>query len=369
MINRKNILLVSNAFYPEISPRSYRATELAKEFSRQGHKVSVISKFRDHDYAEFLEENSMRFEMWKKSVFPTVPRFKRQPLMLISRLINRILTVLFEYPLIEETFRVKNALKQKNGYDLMISFAVPYTTHWGVAWSRTKNHRIADTWIADCGDPYMGDVMDSFRKPFYFKYIEKRFCRKADYITIPVHEAIDGYYPEFHDKIRIIPQGFDFNLEEKSLEKNPDNSIPEFAYAGTFIKGSRDPGPLLEFLCKIDFPFRFYVYTNRQEMLIEFQEKLNDKLVISGYIPRSELMDKMSGMDFLINFDNNSSRHLPSKLIDYALTNRPVLNIKKDFKEEHMISFLNGDYVNRMDLPDPEQYHIKNVAMLFLKLS
>ena len=34
-------LLVSVSFYPENSPRSFRATELAKELCRQGHKVLV----------------------------------------------------------------------------------------------------------------------------------------------------------------------------------------------------------------------------------------------------------------------------------------------------------------------------------------
>ncbi len=369
MNREKNILLVSNAFFPEISPRSYRATELAKEFSRQGHNVTVITKFRDHDYTAFLEKNKMRLEMWKKPVFPDVPKFNRQPLAFISRLFSRALSVLFEYPLIEEVFCIKKELKQKDNFDLMISFAVPYTTHWGVAWSRTRKHRIASTWIADCGDPYMGDVMDSFRKPFYFGYIEKCFCRKTDYISIPIDEAIDGYFPEFHDKIKIIPQGFDFDLEKTSFQDRPDNSIPQFAYAGTFIKGSRDPGPLLEALCNVDMSFRFHVFTNKQDMLFEFQERLGDKLVISGYIPRKELMDKMSGMDFLINFDNNSTRHMPSKLIDYALTNRPVLNIKRNFDEDELHSFLQGNYNNRMELPDPRKYHITNVSKQFLKLS
>lgn len=369
MKKRRSILLVSNAFQPEISPRSYRATELAKEFSRQGHEVTVITKYRDHDYTAFIEEYNIRFLMWKKTVFPGVPKFRRQPLSLLSRLTSRTLSLLFEYPKIEEVLRVKNILRTENEYDLMISFAVPYTIHWGVAWSRSGKHRIADTWVADCGDPYMGDVMDSFRKPFYFGYIEKWFCRKADYISIPIRDAMDGYYPEFHDKIRIIPQGFDFDLKELSKGETTGNNIPEFAYAGTFIKGSRDPGPLMEYLCNLDLPFRFYVYTNRQDMLDEFKERLENKLIISGYIPRSELMEKMSDMDFLINFDNNSSRHLPSKLIDYALTGRPVLNVKMEFSGDEIRAFLTGDYSKRMVLPDPEDYHIKHVSRLFLEIN
>ncbi len=44
MSHKLRLLLVSNAFYPEISPRSYRATELAREFCRQGHDVVVVTK-------------------------------------------------------------------------------------------------------------------------------------------------------------------------------------------------------------------------------------------------------------------------------------------------------------------------------------
>ena len=66
MIDRKKILLVSSAFYPEISPRSFRATELAKEFCRRGHDVTVISKFREHDYSDILNEFRMDFRMWDR---------------------------------------------------------------------------------------------------------------------------------------------------------------------------------------------------------------------------------------------------------------------------------------------------------------
>jgi len=70
----------------------------------------------------------------------------------------------------------------------------------------------------------------------------------------------------------------------------------------------------------------------------------------------------------LINFDNNTTLNVPSKLIDYALTNRPVLNIDKDFQESDLMAFLDGNYSKRMPLPDPEQYHIKNVTKQFLDL-
>jgi hypothetical protein len=368
MTEKKKILLISNGFYPEVSPRSYRATELAKEFCRQGHKVTVISKFRDHDYADFLTEFPINFKIWGRSRFPQVPEFKHKPFSFFSRILFRTLLTLFEYPGIEEMFKVKKALKHEYGYDLMISFAVPYPVHWGVAWARTERHKIADRWIADCGDPYMGDVLDSFRKPFYFGYLEKWFCRKADYISIPIDGAIKGYYPEFRNKIRIIPQGFDINLNQRR-EEPLLNPFPSFAYAGRFLPGARDPKPFLHYLMNLDFPFKFFVYTNEPDSLKEYKPVLKEKITVSGYIPRTELLQVLTKMDFLINFDNNTTRNSPSKLIDYAIAGRPVLNITQNFNGEEILAFLKGDYGKCMPMPDLEQYHIKNVSQLFLNLA
>jgi hypothetical protein len=365
MNEKRKILLVSSAFYPEISPRSYRATELAKEFCRQGHKVTVISKLRNHDYSRFLNEFPITLKMLNKPVFRSLPEFNKESFSFICRGLKRVLYLLFEYPGIEEMFQVKKMLKSECGYDLMISFAVPYPVHWGVAWSRIKRHLIARTWVADCGDPYMGDVLDTFRKPFYFAYLEKWFCRKADYISIPIENAKAGYYPQFHHKIRIIPQGFDFN--EKGSEQ-PINDVPTFAYSGSFLQGIRDPGPLMHYLENLDTPFRFLVYTNKPELLSEYKLKLNEKLIVSDYIPRDELMKVLAKMDFLINFDNNTTLNSPSKLIDYAIVNRPILNIKQKFNDEDLIEFIKGHYSKRLILPDIKHYHIKNISGLFLNL-
>jgi len=367
MAEKKKILLISNGFYPEISPRSYRATELAKEFVRQGHDLTVFSKFREHDYSDFLNEFPMTFKMWDKPVFPKVSDFKSKPLSIISRGISRLLSLIFEYPGIEETFQVKKMLRHESGFDLLISFAVPYPVHWGVAWARSEKHHIANTWVADCGDPYMGDVLDSYRKFFYFSYLEKWFFRKVDFISIPIESARPGYYPEFHHKIRIIPQGFDFDMNEIKKEQQ-ENEIPTFAYAGGFLPGARDPKQLLDYLVTLDLPFKFLVFTNKPELLNEYKNTLKEKLIISAYIPRTELMKVLKKMNFLINFDNNTTLNSPSKLIDYAITNRPVLNITNQFNGEDILAFLKRDYRKCMVLPDPRQYHIKNISKLFLDL-
>jgi glycosyltransferase involved in cell wall biosynthesis len=368
MTIKRRILLVSNGFYPELSPRSFRATELAKEFYRQGHEVVVVSKYREHDYSDFLNEFPVTFKMWGKSRFPIVPSIKNRRLGLISRGLSRFLLLLFEYPGIEDMFHVKKALRNENGYDLMISFAAPYPIHWGVAWARTAKHTVAKIWVADCGDPYMLDTNDSFGKPFYFRYFEKLFGHKADFITIPREEMKKYYYKEFHNKIRIIPQGF--NFEEVKLNKTkPTNKVPTFAFAGTFIRTTRNPGPLLEYLSELESDFRFIIYTKDAQLVLPYIKSFKHKIEIRDYIPRPDLLFILSQMDFLVNIGYDPATQSPSKLIDYAFAKRPVLNIDSGFNKNIVEEFIAGDYSKQMVIPDVEKYNIKNVACKFLDLT
>src|SRR5690625_2018978 len=257
---QKKILILSRSFYPINSPRSFRTTELVKEFVRQGHEVTLLTVKNDEFHIPFEREYGVII----KDIGPLrLPNIKIDVTSGIGREFKRILRrgflQLLEYPDIELMYRIQNKLKTESGYDLMISIAVPHPVHWGVAVARTDNHRISNVWIADCGDPYMGSTLDTFNKMFYFKYIEKYFCRKADYITIPLEEAKGGYYAEFHDKIRVIPQGFRF--EDIDLPPNTKHTVPTFAYAGGLIPGGRDPRAFLEYLTRVNQKFKFIIYT------------------------------------------------------------------------------------------------------------
>jgi hypothetical protein len=264
-------------------------------------------------------------------------------------------------------FKVRRLLRKERGYDLMISFAVPYPVHWGVARARSKKNPIAGTWVADCGDPYMGCDTDSFKKLFYFRWVEKWFMRKADFIAIPIESARKAYYPEFHSKIKVIPQGFELK-PVSSHGKKIANPVPAFAYAGGFIPGIRDPRPFLQHLERITEAFRFIVYTRDQSLIKPFLKNLNGKLEIRDYIPREQLLEELAEMEFLVNFDNNTGVQLPSKLIDYALTGRPVLNVTDSFDHEIIKKFIQGDYRGKMEFGSLERFNIRNVAMQFLDI-
>lgn len=369
--DKKKILIISSSFYPMNSPRSFRTTELVKEFARQGHKVTLLTVKNDEYHIPFEKELGVRIKDLGSLKLPEINIGGDMGLYRLGkRIIRRGLYQLFEYPDIELMYRVKKALKMESGYDLLISIATPHPIHWGVAWAWKKEYPIAQTWVADCGDPYMGHQLDTFNKMFYFKYFEKDFCRKADYISVPIEEAKEGYYPEFGDKIRIIPQGFkfgDINVDDISFKKN---EIPTFAYAGGLIPGGRDPREFLDYLTALDWNYRFIIYTKNRGLIEPYLQKAEGKIEMRDYIPRKELLNQLATMDFLINFENDTSLQQPSKLIDYYLTGRPVLSVPSYNIDKKVINeFLCGDYSNRHTFVNMEQYQIEKVCSCFLDLA
>ncbi len=371
IIPGKRILIVSRTLFPNNSPRSFRTTELVMEFCRQGHEVTLYI-VKDDPAQELL---SAKYGFSLKDLGPLA--FKEVPggqkikvLNILFRAIRRFLLLLFEYPDIELMFRVKKALQIEKDYDLLISIAVPHPIHWGVAWARTSEHRIARRWIADCGDPFMGDRLDSFRKLFYFKYFEKWFGRKADFISVPNDDHIGYYYPEVRSKIRIIPQGFSVD-DTKLFTGEVKNDVPTFAFAGRFLPGLRDPRPFLDYLSTLDRDFRFVVFSQNSEFLLPYKNKLGNRLDLRGFIPREVLLFELGKMDFLVHLEFHTSvgSDSPSKFADYTFVRRPVLPINFQEPDKTLIyEFMAGNYENKLKLPEPGHYLISNVARRFLEL-
>ncbi len=56
---------------------------------------------------------------------------------------------------------------------------------------------------------------------------------------------------------------------------------------------------------------------------------MGDRLVITGLISPQSAVNAMLQTDILINIGNSVSNQLPSKLIDYISTGKPIVNICK----------------------------------------
>lgn len=363
----KKMLIVASAFWPIEAPRSYRTTELALELVRRGYNITLLLPDVSEERKAFLVEHRLKVITYGSLSFAINPFLK---LKVVGKVSQRLLYQFLDFPSIEHYFKLKKYNQTFNQFDVVISIAAPHSIHWGVAAALKKNKKVI--WIADCGDPYMGITLESFKKPFYFKYFEKSFCQLADFITVPVPEASEGYYPEFHNKISVIPQGFDFSqIQKGSYQKTKD--YPVFAYAGSVAtKGVRSLLPVFDSLKRFNQPFEFHLYSKFAETYYKSHlEKLGiaDKIVFHGHLKRSSLLTELCKYDFLINLDNGTSMQSPSKLIDYAFTERPILNLDpKNYQDSVLFEFFKQDYQNQYGKVDWKDHEISIIASKFENL-
>jgi hypothetical protein len=369
-MNSKKILIVTYGFHPVQSPRSFRATELAVELSLQGHEVTILGPNKE-GIEDFLLEHGLQYISYGDITW-RVPQLKGSSRLahLFNRAIVRGLGLLMEYPAIQLVFLVRKKLKQLSGFDGLISIAVPYPLHWAVAsiWKKEKDKNPAWVWIADCGDPYCGRENDTFKVPFYFAWVEKWFMNKADYITVPTESAVKGYFKQFHQKIEVIPQGFRFK-EYKSELRSDDDKV-YFIYGGGFLPNKREPKELLNFLTEVsnEFDFQFDIYTKSPELVRPYITN-SENIRLLNQISRDEFMKTASSYDFLVNFSNMGTIQTPSKLIDYGLLKKPVLNIETgNLDRDNVLKFLSKDYSKRMIIEDIENFNIEIISKKFLKL-
>lgn len=366
-----NIVIISAATYPHQSPRAMRTHELAKELAKK-NDVTLYVQTGSYNYSEYEKKYGLTVKCIGETFFSKFDPQKGRNLNLLGRIITKTTQRFTNFPDIELALKTYKVLSQMQCYpELLITIAMPHSIHWGVALFKSKQDKLAETtWVADCGDPFMGNPFN--KKAFYFKYIETMFCKQADFITVPVAEAIGGYYPQFKEKIKVIPQGFEIPLIKNQNSKK-NNQVPTFIFAGNFYKELRDPTVLLDYLVELSntgWKFKFIIYTKSTNLVEPYVSQLQDKLVLKDFIPRSELLNQLSDADFLINIENLSTVQSPSKLIDYKIANRPVLSFRTSepsFKFV-LLEFLEGNYKAALKLPSLDNFDIKNIAQKFVNL-
>lgn len=362
------ILIVSAFLCGRTSPRVLRTRELALELSRRGHEVTVVTS-TDECEPDFAASHRITVRAlgrltWRK------PSFGRSRVgRLLSAAVSRLLQLLLEYPNLQYAWLVRSALRDERGYDLLISIAQPYPIHWGVAsiWSR----RLARTWVADCGDPYALLENDGRRKWVHFHWIEKWFMRKCDYITIPIESARSAYFPEFADKLQIIPQGLSFPEPAAPATPRPHREMT-FAYAGDIYPYQNYAKMFLQDLTSVQAPFRFLIYSKGLDFFERHLDpSIRERCTLHDRIERYELLTQLRAVDFLVYFPYRHESQQPFKLIDYTYADRPILCYRGDADSrttlhQFLAGRFDGDRVRRVDL---DKHRITSVVDQFLALA
>ncbi|MDA3780397.1 MAG: glycosyltransferase [Bacteroidales bacterium] len=356
----KKILITTYYFYPLNKPRAFRVFELVKAFAAKKYNVSVIIPDNDYNYETI--ENKYGIKIIKIPIGFFLYRKKMElsnqnrnstnkDVKLVKWVKNLFGYIYFDKKATEFCIPLSRFLKKfNNDYDVIIGMGLPFSVILGTAMGVKKKNSRA-TIIAEYSDPFSEN--NAYNKLFLFKFVERFIIKRFHWIIVPTEKAIKSFLPLMHEsRIKVIPQGVD--IESFSICQYKKNKVVTFGYAGILYLDIRNPKVLLDYLCTIRTDFRFIIYTNLMDkatldILRPYVAKLNERLIISDLIPREEVIYNLSKMDFIINIDNLTSNQSPSKLIDYALSKRPIFSFNQNgFSSKEFDRFFTGDYSNQI---------------------
>ncbi|MEC7838953.1 MAG: glycosyltransferase family 4 protein [Chlamydiota bacterium] len=350
------ILIISTFFPPLNSIASLRPHSWAKEWSQQGHEVTVLTTKKNQEPSLELKFSNTSFQVIEVETKSKLNTLKNKTK---STQKPSILRKLFEWtrnrygiynscrmPDLTDKW-IKPAIAATNKYDdwdIVISTAGPYTVHF-VAHALKKNGK-AKFWIADYRDPWS----DSFVYPGVFplnileKMIERYLMKSADMITTvsdPLKEAYQKKYGQ--KKAHTITNGFDPS-DLNVIDKNPafeDDTKYRIVHTGSIYAGKRDPSPLFQSIAELASDITYKELLNNLEVLFVGSNQANLQKLIKQYRVENwvkevgfKSRDKSLAMQrdahallFLPWNDKNVDGVLTGKLFEYLYSKTPIIAV------------------------------------------
>jgi hypothetical protein len=251
-----------------------------------------------------------------------------------------------------------NKLLQNGKFDAVVSVSLPFTGH---CVGLQVKKRFGIRWIVDIGDPFsfMSETpVNNHRLYSGLNYrAESEVLNHADAVAVTTDATKSQYIKCFPDlvanKISVIPPLF---VEPVDVDKLApfftDPSKIRLVFAGTLYSKIRNPSALLELFSKLlkssvgrNLELHFLGVINDCEPYFEkYQALIGTQIFLHGLVPRSSAVRAMQGATILVNLGNTTAYQLPSKVVEYAMLGKPVLNIasRSSDSSQNFFSHING---------------------------
>lgn len=238
--------------------------------------------------------------------------------------------------------RLAGALLERGGYDRLVTVSHPFTGH--LVGSRLKARHPSLPWVMDVGDPFAfieGTPTNNARLYGRLNYrVERGLLRSASAVSVTTEGTRQRYaevFPESADRLVVIPPLLSLPHAPpegaRFLDVRPGR-LP-LVFVGALHPRLRTPERLLHL-------FRALLQTPVGPRLeLHFVGPLNgcdaafaphadlmgERVFLHGPVSRADAFAAMRQAAALVNLGNRSGYQLPSKVVEYAATGQPVLNL------------------------------------------
>jgi hypothetical protein len=357
---RPRILAVSFAFPPLPSPRSVQVSRL---LSTLDASVSMICADEVHGPKDVTIGSDVEENL---ETCIRVPFLVRRANNFVEKLWYQLFRPVRNYQIYtpdqyrswqQPAVAAITHLIENDGYrpDALVTFAQPFTDH---LIGRKLKQDFGLTWIAHFSDPWVDNPFNSSNILIRRKncQLEKQVVQAADLLVFTSEETrklvMKKYDAEAQGKAKVLPHCFDAVRFRSTSVANNRNEIV-IRHLGDFY-GPRSPLPLIKALINIYEATPAILNNVRIELtgLVDeasVEKGVNDGLppgliTVHKSVPYQESLDLMVSADGLLVIDAVSelSVFLPSKLIDYIGSGRPIFGITPAGTASNLIHEMGG---------------------------
>lgn len=230
-------------------------------------------------------------------------------------------------------------------YDCIVTRSQYHSVHLvGLALKRQHSQL---PWLASFSDPWTGAVYERSVPLLsaWSQSMERQVLASADALVFPTDEMRDFVARNHEDmdilaRSAIVPHGFDPALYGRAAQLRPQAQPLRIGLFGSFY-GPRSPRPLLAGLAALRAggggpEVRLEVYGPNASLFAKSLASFPDlatTVVHGGALDHMTALRRMAGCDLLVLVDapmKSPSIFLPSKLVDYIGSGRPILAITPD---------------------------------------
>ncbi len=380
---KKKILIVTHQYLPHISPRTTRWKLIVDELINIGHEVTVVTgtkqTIEDANiiYVGNKSSGNVVNKMRKESNNLSGSNFIKKLFYKSLKKIYRIIVKTFSWPDYSMFWLLSIYKNKKNlnlDYDLIISVSLPFSSHIA---AYILNKRKNKDWIMDIGDPFTlkKDAPENNKILYGFlnKYYEKKFYALANKILFTHEDAMSAHVDYFDidsSKTFIANPISEFKEEiySRALKYNFNSKPIKFGYFGIFTKGVRSPKNFMNYLQGTEnIELHWYVNEDSKNEII--LNNVVSESIFHSLVNRDEALNRMADtVHCLLSIGNLNNTQLPSKVIEYISTGKPVIhfseidndpveNIAKEFNNLFIIS----DRTNKDNLFKQLNEYYKNI--------
>ena len=337
-----NIVILTSIYLDTPSANGICAQNIVSQLRSIGHSVDVIcyenSSFPDNGFFDIhtVKKSSVISNGFFASIF--------RKLKLGSKIILGNATAMMDKNLVNSYYHKLEEVDQKKTIDIVIAFFFPVESLEAMYLFKLK-HNSVDTISFELDS--IGDGIVQSRKVQIVNYVYSRWLKK-------IYERIDSIivmkshaeywkreFVSFVTKMNVadipvlVPQG-------EALESYERCTI---VYAGLIEKKYRNPSYLLKVLLELkqnlDFDFLFFSKGDCENEITKAATQYTG-IRKMGFVKPEVLQTFLAHADFLVSIGNSVSNSVPSKLISYVASGKPIIHFSSqanDICKEYLANY------------------------------